>query len=154
MTKLHITRIWLVGVIVMVAGLIVGGIATGLLLANGGHYLPATSGSGYDFIPTINSYFWTTVSFIVVGGVIAMAGAIAQLVAWVGALINTYQLENRTWFIVLLAGGLIGLSVGLTHFAVMIAYVIAGPDGMARRQGEYPYPTSEPARPTTLATTG
>lgn len=134
MTKPQITRIWVIGVIVMVIGLIVGGISMGLMFANAGTWAPAASGNGYDFVPRTDSYFWTTVSFLIVGGVIVAAGGIAQLVAWVGALVNTYQLQDRTWFIVLLAGGLIGLAVGLTHFAVMIAYVIAGPDGVSAEQ--------------------
>jgi hypothetical protein len=53
-----------------------------------------------------------------------IGGAIGGLVSWIGALLNTAQLEDKTWFIILLVLGL--LSFGL--FA-MIAYVIAGPDG-------------------------
>ena len=53
-----------------------------------------------------------------------LVGALAGLVAWIGAVLNTAQLEDKTWFIVLLVLGL--LSFG---FVAMIAYVIAGPDG-------------------------
>jgi len=56
--------------------------------------------------------------------VLAMAGgAIAGLVAWIGALINTAALDDKMWFVLLLVLGL--LSFGLI---AMIVYVIAGPD--------------------------
>jgi hypothetical protein len=45
-------------------------------------------------------------------------------VAWIGALINTAQLPDKAWFVLLLVLGL--LSFG---FIAMVAYVIAGPDG-------------------------
>jgi hypothetical protein len=48
-------------------------------------------------------------------------------VSWIGALVNTAQLVDKTWFIVILVLGL--FSFGLV---AMIAYVIAGPDGTAQ----------------------
>ena len=48
-----------------------------------------------------------------------------------GALLNTAQLEDKTWFIVLLVLGL--LSFGLV---AMIAYVIGGPDGTGPARSE------------------
>lgn len=88
-----------------------------------------------------------------------IAGAVGitlQLVAWIGALVNTYRLEEKTWFAILLAGGIIGLGFGLVGFAVMIAYVVAGPDGMAVRQRDAePDPDSiAPPRPGTLVPAG
>jgi hypothetical protein len=53
-----------------------------------------------------------------------MSGLIAGLVAWIGALLNTWQLESRTWFAVLLLTGIFNFG-----FLAMVAYVIAGPDG-------------------------
>jgi tetrahydromethanopterin S-methyltransferase subunit E len=73
---------------------------------------------------------------MVVGFTLAAAGGVAQLAAWIGALVNTYQLEDKAWFIALLAGGLLGLAFGLIQFAAMVAYLVAGPDGMALRQPE------------------
>jgi hypothetical protein len=46
-------------------------------------------------------------------------------VAWIGALVNTAQLDDKVWFIVLLVLGIWNLGV-----IAMIAYVIAGPDAM------------------------
>jgi hypothetical protein len=62
------------------------------------------------------------------------AGALAALVAWIGALLNTAQLADKTWFVVLLVLGLVSFG-----FIAMIAYVLAGPDGSTQlrstRQG-------------------
>lgn len=140
MSKNSITRMWMAGLIVLVAGLVVGGVSLGLMLANGGTWTPAPTGNGSDFVPTINGFFWTTVGFMIVGFTVAAAGGIVQLAAWIGALVNTYQLEDKAWFIALLAGGLLGLAFGLIGFAAMVAYLVAGPDGMPTRQLRAPMP--------------
>ena len=143
MSKQSVTRMWIAGLIVLVVGLAVGGVSLGLMLANGGTWNPAPSGNGYDFVPIVNGYFWTTVGFMIAGFTVAAVGGIIQLAAWIGALVNTYQLEDKAWFIVLLAGGLLGLVSGLTGFAAMVAYMVAGPDGMPHGQ-----PLPRPAPPT------
>ncbi len=130
MTKPTITRIWLGGLLGFVAGLVVAGIGLTLMLVYSGTWVPAASGSGSEFIPRTDGFFWSTVALVVIGGVIVLAGATAQLVALIGALVNTYRLPDRTWFVVLLVGGLLGLSVGVVGFAAMLAYVIAGPDAL------------------------
>jgi hypothetical protein len=145
MDKPMITRIWLAGLIALAAGLIVGGLGLGLMLAYGGHYTPAPTGSGYEFVPTVDGFFWMTVGVMVVGFALATMGGVAQLAAWIGALVNTYQLEDKAWFIVLLAGGLLGLSFGLVGFAAMVAYVVAGPDAMAVERSLAQTPASRPA---------
>ncbi len=56
--------------------------------------------------------------------VLAMLGGLAgQFVAWIAAVVNTAQLPDKTWFLVLLTLGL--LSFG---FVAMVVYVAAGPD--------------------------
>ncbi|HEX8033039.1 MAG TPA: hypothetical protein VF510_04295 [Ktedonobacterales bacterium] len=154
MRKPTIITIWLIGLAVFVVGLIVCGVSLGLLFANGGTYVPAASGNGYDFIPRTDSYFWTTLGFAIAGCAIALGGGVAQLVAWVGAVINTYSLRDKTWFYVLLIGGLIGLAFGLVGFAVMLAYVIAGPDGMATIEPQQPMREPPTRQTTPLAPTG
>jgi hypothetical protein len=149
MTKSTITRTWIAGLIVLGAGLVVGSISVGLLLAYGGTFTAAPSGNGYDFVPTINSFFWTTVSVMVLGFATAIVGGVVQLVAWVGALINTNRVADKTWFSVLLLGGLVGLIFAPVGFAAMVAYVLGGPDGMAVEQSlpqaPAPHPTTFPA---------
>jgi hypothetical protein len=67
---------------------------------------------------------WTFMTLSLIGMVTLIGGAIAQLVAWIGALLNTALLVDKTWFVLLLVLGL--LSFG---FIAMLVYVIAGPDG-------------------------
>jgi hypothetical protein len=67
-----------------------------------------------------------------------------------GALVNTYRLQDKTWFAVLLAGGLLGLAFGLLGFAAMVAYLVAGPDGMSAGQ---PRNLALASRPSSLAPT-
>jgi hypothetical protein len=136
MRKPAITKLWLIGLIGLALGLLVGGLGLGLMLAYGGHYTATTTGNGYDFVPTFNAFFWTTFGLMVAGFTLAAAGGVAQLAAWIGALVNTYQLKDKAWFIALLAGGLLGVAFGLIQFAAMVAYLVAGPDGMALQQPE------------------
>jgi hypothetical protein len=51
--------------------------------------------------------------------------AVAHFVAWIGAVLNTAHLSDKTWCVVLLVVGLLGLV-----FIATVAYVIAGPDGL------------------------
>jgi hypothetical protein len=69
---------------------------------------------------------WPTAMVVTAGiAVLAMVGGtIGGVVAWIGALLNTAQLADKTWFVMLLVLGL--FSFGLI---AMIAYVFAGPDG-------------------------
>jgi MFS family permease len=145
MTKATITRLWVVGLIVLVVGLLVGGVSVGLMLAFGGNFVPAASGSGSDFVPAFNGFFWTTVGFTVLGFTVAAVGGIIQLAAWIGALVNTYQIEDKAWFIALVIGGVLGFVSGLIGFAAMVAYIIAGPDGM--RAQVLPVPQQVPRMP-------
>ena len=66
---------------------------------------------------------WILIGLGIGGAVAMMGGLITGLVAWIGALLNTWQLESKTWFAVLLLTGIFNFG-----FIAMIAYVIAGPD--------------------------
>lgn len=151
MKKPTITRTWITGLIILAVGLVIAGISMGLMFGYGGSYTPAASGNGYDFTPRLDSFFWTTVSFMIVGFFIAAVGGVVQITAWIGALVNTYQLQDKTWFGVLLAGGLIGLAFSLVGFAAMVAYVVSGPDSMAAGVARLPEVSAPPTPTPTLA---
>jgi len=61
-------------------------------------------------------------------------------------------LQDKTWFIVLLVGGLLGLNFGLVGFAAMVAYLVAGPDGRTSEQSTNTPPSD--LRPATMAPVG
>lgn len=143
MTKGIITRTWIWGIIGMVAGLVVAGVATAIMLAYGGTYVSARSGNGYDFVPTPGGTFWSTVVLICVGGLIALSGIIAQFVAWVGALVNSYQLQDKMWFLLTLLLGLIGFGL-----VVMIVYLIAAPEGYPEKARSAAPASANAPRPT------
>jgi phage shock protein PspC (stress-responsive transcriptional regulator) len=123
MTKATVTKIFLAGVLAAIAGgivvLVTGGIAytNDVFTMNGQEVVGLRSGP----------LTWTLLGVGLVGALAMAAGAIAGLIAWIGALLNVSQLDSKVWFVVLLL-------LGLTNFGIvgMIAYIIAGPDGSNR----------------------
>jgi len=123
MTKSTVTKIFLAGVLAAIAGgivvLVTGGIAytNDVFVMNGQDVVGLRSGP----------FTWTLLGVGLVGALAMAAGAVAGLIAWIGALLNVSQLDSKVWFVVLLL-------LGLTNFGIigMIAYIIAGPDGTTR----------------------
>ena len=150
MKKSTVTKIWIAGLVSFVAGLIVGFIGLGVMLGLGGTWEPSTAHSGSDFVASYNTAFWTGMYVMIGGFTFAGLSIIVQLAAWVGALVNTYQVPDKTWFAVVLVTGLFGFGFALIGFAGMIAYLIAGPDGSLYSASTPPMPA---ARPSTLAPT-
>lgn len=138
MRKSMVTRTWIGGLVAIVAGLVAIGAGTGLIFAAGGTY---GGPSGQDFYPTLNPFFWGMVALASAGTFAAVVGLVLQFVAWIGAMVNTYALPEKTWFVVLLIGGLLGF-VGfvVAPFAVMVGYLIAGPDAQRAPEGKLPTP--------------
>ena len=119
MSKALVTRIFLGSVIAVIAGAVLAFAAVWVAYASGAFVM-----SGPDVIGVQSTPFaWAIVGLAIVAVLAMMTGFIGGLVAWIGALLNSSQLEDKTWFIVLLVLGL--LSFGLV---AMIAYVIAAPD--------------------------
>ena len=120
MTKSTVTRIFVGSVIAVIGGAVL--LAAGVLLAyaSGGFIM-----RGPDVIGIHPSAFtWSMAALAIVGILAVIGGALAQFVAWIGAVLNTARLEDKSWFIVLLLLGL--LSFG---FIAMLVYLAAGPDG-------------------------
>ncbi|MEO8246206.1 MAG: hypothetical protein ABI622_03715 [Chloroflexota bacterium] len=121
MTKSTITRVFLASAIAVVAGAVLAFVAVMIAYANGAFVMRGSDVVGVQ---------WTPSAAVIIGlGIVAilaiMGGFIGGLVSWIGALLNTAQLDDKTWFIVLLVVGLLSFGV----FA-MIAYVIGGPDAL------------------------
>ena len=144
MTKSMITRVWIGGLAVFAAGIVVAMVGVFLMLGYGGTFTQIVGTNNYKFVPDMNGFFWVTVGLIVAGGVIGLIGSIVQFAAWIGALLNSYRLPDKAWFLVLLLGGVLSLGFAPIGFAAMIAYVIAAPDGTPYRQVQAPTPSQQP----------
>jgi hypothetical protein len=120
MSKQTITRLFVGSLIAVIVGIVLALIGVALAFASGAFIV-----SGHD-VATVEPIRLTATAILsmVVGGLGIVGGAIGQFVAWIGAVINTSKLEDKTWFILLLVLGL--LSFG---FIAMLVYVLAGPDG-------------------------
>ena len=119
MSQSVITRLFVGGLGALIAGVVAATFCVFWAFASGGFVV-----SGHDVVGVNGTGFtWTLVGLIVASGFVMLGGIIAGIVAWIGALLNTVQLPDKTWFVLLLVLGL--LSFG---FFAMVAYVIAGPD--------------------------
>ncbi len=120
MSKATISRIFIGSIIAVVAGAILAIAAVTIAFANGVFIM-----DGPDVVGVRGTGLaWTMVGFGIVAGLVVMGGFVGGLISWIGALLNTAQIDDKVWFLVLLLLGIWNLGV----FA-MIAYVIAGPDG-------------------------
>jgi hypothetical protein len=120
MSKSTITRVFVGSLLAVVAGILLGVAAVWIAFASGTFVMRGPDVVGVQSMPGA----WGVVGLAVVAGLAIVGGMIGGLVSWIGALLNTAQLADKTWFILLLVLGL--LSFGLV---AMIAYVLGGPDG-------------------------
>ena len=123
MSKSTVTSIFVGSVIAVIAGIFLAFATVWFAYANGAFVMNGPDVVGVQSTPAA----WTMVGLAIAAALAVIAGLIGGLVSWIGALLNTSQLEDKTWFVLLLVLGI--LSFGLV---AMIAYVIAGPDGTKR----------------------
>ena len=123
MSKPTVVKLFIGGMVAIFAGLLIA-----IFAALGIWSSSDLITSGPDVVGLHPTPLTATLIGLAVLGTFAMVGgAVAGLVAWIGALLNTAQLDDKTWFVLLLVLGL--LSFG---FFAMVAYVIAGPDSTTR----------------------
>lgn len=128
MSKVTVTRVFLGSVAAVIAGAILAFGAVWIAYANGAFVMSGPDVVGVQATPMA----WTILAIGIVAVLAMIAGFVGGLVAWIGALLNTSQLQDKTWFVLLLVLGL--FSFGLV---AMIAYVIGGPDG-TRESAQHP----------------
>lgn len=120
MTKATVTRLFIGGGVAIVAGAIVVVAAVWIAIANGVFVM-----NGSDIVGLKGgAAAWSLLGLGIVGALAIMGGLIAGLVSWIGALLNTWQLESKAWFI-----GLLLLGIFNFGFFAMVAFILAGPDG-------------------------
>jgi len=121
-SKATVTRLFIGAGIAMIAGAILAIAGVWVAIANDVFVM-----NGPDIVGLRGSALaWSALGVAMVGVVAIMGGLLAGLVAWIGALLNTWQLDSKAWFVGLLLLGIFNLG-----FFAMIAYLIAGPDGRA-----------------------
>ena len=120
MSKATVKRLFIGSVLAAGAGTIVAILAVWAAIANDVFVM-----NGDDIAAIQGSLLaWVLLGFGIVGGLAVAGGLIGGLVSWIGALLNTSQLESKTWFLALLLLGIFNFG-----FFAMIAYLIVGPDG-------------------------
>ena len=122
MSKATVTRLFIGSLIAIAAGAVLAIAGVWLAVANNVFVMVGSDIVGIQG----GALAWTTLGLGASGGVAIVGALIAGLVAWIGALLNTWQLESKTWFAVLLLTGIFNFG-----FIAMVAYLVAGPDGSA-----------------------
>ena len=121
MTKSMIVKLFWGSLIGLVAGLVLMGITVALAISN---HIFVMSGPDVTGIKS-GALSWTLLGLMGLAVLLLLFAAVAHFVAWIGAVLNTAHLPDKTWCVVLLIVGLLGLV-----FIATVAYVIAGPDGL------------------------
>jgi hypothetical protein len=137
-SKRTITRTFLGSLVALAAGLVLLLGAGSVLYLGDGFVMDGPDVVGLKSTP----FAWSMAAVAAFAVLVMLGAAAAQFVAWIGAVMATAQLADKTWFVVLLVLGL--LSFG---FVAMVAYVAAGPDTPRAE------PT-EPSRPVGARVTG
>jgi hypothetical protein len=135
MSRTVIARLFYGSLLGMAVAIVLGVVAFGIALSTGSfvwednEVVGVRSGSGW----------WAFIAMGAVAALILVAAWVAQFVAWIGALVDTAPRENKTWFVVLLVGGLLGFGL-----IVMLVYVLSetGSSGSASAS---PPPVSQTA---------
>jgi len=135
MSKTTVTRLFVGSIVAIVAGVIVDVIAVLAAFAGGVIVIGGPDGVSLHG----GSFAWTLIGLAVIGSLAITGGSLGALVSWIGALINTAQLEDKTWFVLLLVLGLFSFG-----FVAMFAYVIAGPDAYAQGPARTSVATATP----------
>jgi hypothetical protein len=120
MSKAVVTRLFVAAGFAMIAGAVAAVAALWSAFANDAFVMNGSAIVGLR----ASALGWASLGLGVVGMLAIVGGMVAGLVAWIGALLNTAQLESKAWFIGLLLLGIFNLG-----FLAMVAYVISGPDG-------------------------
>jgi len=120
MSKPTVIKLFVGSAVAFVAGVLLALGAVWFAYANGAFVMSGPDVTGIQ--PT--AFAWSTVGLLVLATLAIIGGLIGGLVSWIGALLNTAQVDDKTWFIVLLVLGLMSFGI-----VAMIAYVIGGPDG-------------------------
>lgn len=140
MTKRMVTTLFVRSLVAFVVGLVALVGAGIMTLATDGFVMDGPDVVGLESTPVT----WTAALLAALGVLVMVAAAVAQVIAWVFAVLVTARLEDKTWFVVLLVLGVLSLG-----FVGTLVYVAAGPDPDRELPARPPAP---PASGTPVAT--
>jgi hypothetical protein len=145
MAKSLVVKLFWGSLIGLVAGFVLMGITFALAISNDIFIM-----SGPDVTGVKSGVLsWTLLGLMGLAMLLLLFAAVAHFVTWIGAVLNTAQLPDKTWFVVLLVVGLLGLV-----FFATVAYVIAGPDGVRAKEEASALPQAAGAPQQGLPSTG
>jgi hypothetical protein len=124
-SKSLVTRLFIGAALAMIAGLLITFAAVITALANG-----VLTIGGPQVVSVNGAGFAGMVAWLLVAALAFGVGSVLGIASWIGALVNTYQLEDKTWFVIVLVLGIVSLG-----WVAMLAYVVAGPDGASYASG-------------------
>jgi hypothetical protein len=144
MAKSLVVRLFWGSLIGLASGLLLMGVSGALATSNGIFIMngPDVTGIRSGILS------WTLLGLMGLALLVLLFSAVTQFVAWIGAVLNTAQLPNKTWFAVLLIVGLLGFA-----FVATLVYVIAGPDGLKVKEVATAVPQTGSAPPQVPAAT-
>jgi hypothetical protein len=126
MSKHTINRLFVGSITALLAGLVLGFLAVWIAFAGDAFVMNGPDVTGIRSTPLAVAM----VGLVLAAIVAVVGGGIAGLVSWIGALLNTAQLNDKTWFVLLLVLGIWNLGL-----VAMCAYVLAGPDATREQLG-------------------
>jgi hypothetical protein len=135
MTRSTVVRLFVVGLVLAVAGLALVVVAVAIGLGN-----EVLIMDGPDVIGIRPGQLSATlVGAAALATGLWIAATIAVVIAWVGAIINTASLPSKTWLVIQLVVGLLGFP-----FVAVLAYLIGRPEE-AQPGSAGPVETARPA---------
>ena len=126
MSKSMIERLFIGAIGAVVAGSVIALAAIIAALAGGAVVI-----GGPDVVTVHGEAFASSLIVLALAAVLFAGGTVAGVASWLGALLNTSRLDDKTWFVVLLV-----LGIWSFGFVAMVAYVVAGPDSTGRDRAD------------------
>ena len=125
MFKATVTRLFIGSLIALAAGAIVSILAIALAIANNVFVMDGNDIAAIQGDPLAVALL----GLAFLGALTAAGGVIAGFIAWIGAVLNTWQLDSKAWFVALVLTGIFNFG-----FIAMVIYVIAGPGDTLGRE--------------------
>ena len=118
MSRSVIAKLFYGSLVTIVVAIALLGVAIWLAFASGSLMM-----NGPDVMGVQSAFGWGMFAVAAAATLMIIGASIAQVVAWIGALINTAPLTSKVWFVVLLVAGVLGFGV-----IAMLVFLLAEPD--------------------------